>query len=155
MLTPQQLRSDYPEFTSTVTYPNSAITYWLTVAYSMLNADRWGRQLDLGAAMFVAHNLVLEAKVQAEAKVGGIPGGQVGPINSKSVDKVSLGYDTAVGIVPDAGHWNLSIYGTRFIKLARMMGAGPIQLGVGASPYGSGPAWPGPWPFPSPTGFTS
>ena len=101
-------------------------------------------QLDVAAELFAAHNLTLEVRAQAESKNGGIPGQQVGPVNSKSVDKVSIGYDTGSGIEADAGHWNLSIYGTRFIRLAKMFGAGPIQIGIGVTPTGTGLGWSGP-----------
>lgn len=148
-----QLRADFPEFASTSTYPASQVNYWLTLAYSMLNAGRWGRQLDFGVAMFVAHNLVLEARAQYEAANGGVPGGQVGALSSKSVDKVSISYDVSAGIETGAGHWNLSIYGTRFIRLARMFGAGPIQLGIGCAPSGFVGAWTGPNVTPGFTNF--
>lgn len=152
-ISPQQFRVDYNEFNSSVTYPNSALSFWLDIAYRQLNADRWGTSIDIGAELFVAHHLSIEARAQAESQAGGIPGGQVGPINSKSVDKVSIGYDTGAGIQPDAGHWNLTVYGTRFIRMARMMGAGPLFIGVGAVPAGNGLAWPGPSTIPSVTGF--
>jgi len=145
----QQFRVDYPEFSGTEKFPNSAVTFWLGIAYQMLNADRWGNQLDIGAELFVAHNLAIEARAQLEASKGGIPGSQVGPINSKSVDKVSIGYDTSAGLELNAGHWNLTVYGTRFIRICRMMGAGPLFIGVGAVPVGSGLAWPGPSTIPS------
>lgn len=140
-----QFRADYPEFVSTTQYPNSSANYWLTVAYQMLNTSRWGKQLDLAAELFVAHNLVLEARALASAQSGGLPGEQVGPVNSKSVDKVSMGYDTGVGTQTDAGHWNMTIYGTRLIRLIRMFGAGPLQIGIGYAPVGSGSAWAGPF----------
>jgi hypothetical protein len=152
-ITVQQFRADYPEFSSSSQYPNSAITYWLNLAYLLLNPSRWGSVLDTGAELFVAHNVAIEARAQAEAANGGIPGGQVGPINSKSVDKVSISYDTSTGIQEGAGHWNLTVYGTRLIKLARMFGAGPIQVGIGYDPYGGG-AWAGPDVTPSMTGFS-
>lgn len=152
-ITVAQFRADFTEFASTTKYPNSAVTFWLTLAYQLLNADRWGAQIDIGAELFVAHNLVIEAKAQAEFAAGGIPGGQVGPVNSKSVDKVSVSYDTGAGIQLDAGHWNLSVYGTRFIRLARMFGAGPLFAGVGYVPALSGMAWPGPSTLPGPTNF--
>jgi hypothetical protein len=154
-ITNAQFRIDYPEFTDPVKYPDSAINYYLTLAYQMLNANRWMSQLDLGAELFVAHNVAIEARALIEANNGGIPGTTTGPIASKSVDKVSVSFDVGSGIELEAGHWNLTIYGTRFIKLARMKGAGPLQIGIGVAPPGNGPAWPGPWTPPSITGFGS
>jgi len=149
-----QFRADYPEFASTADFPNSAVQYWLKVAYSLLNASRWGAQLDLGAELYVAHNLSLEARAQKEAQNGGVPGSQSGPISSKSVDKVSVSYDTGGASEEGGGQWNLTIYGTRFYNLAKKMGAGPIYIGVGSSPPFSGPAWPGPDVTPGPTNFS-
>jgi hypothetical protein len=139
-----QFRVDYPEFSDLGSFPRSQINYWMAFAYGMLNARRFGRQLNVAIQLFVAHNIALEARAQAEASFGGIPGGQVGPINSKSVDKVSMGYDTSAGIEIGAGHWNLTIYGTRLIRLIKIFGAGPVQIGIGAVPSGSGQGWPGP-----------
>jgi len=148
-----QFRADYPEFGSTTDFPNSTLQYWIKVAYSMLNAQRWGAQLDIGAELFVAHNVALEAKAAKEAKRGGVPGEQTGPVNSKSVDKVSVGYDTNGAAEENAGHWNLTIYGTRFIRMAKQFGAGPIFVGVGVAPPMNGPAWPGPLTTPGFTNF--
>lgn len=148
-VTADSFRTALPEFTDANRYPDSGIDFWLGIATLQLNAARWSTMLDHGTMMFVAHQLALEAKAQATAANGGIPGGDVGPVNNKSVDKVSVGYDSQAGIELEAGHWNLSVYGTRFIKLARMMGAGPLQVGVYAGELcdggNFGGAWSGPW----------
>ena len=152
-ITVQQLRADFPEFSSTTDYTNAAIQFWLDRAYEFLNVQRWGKHLDLGAELFTAHNIAIEARAVKDASHGGIPGSQVGPLNSKSIDKVSVSYDVGSGIELDAGHWNLTVYGTRFIRIARMMGAGPLQIGIGSVPTGSGQAWPGPDTTPGFTNF--
>lgn len=141
-----QFRIDYPEFADTTLYPDSGVNYWLTTAALLLPAARWLTVLDLGTELFTAHNLVLERKAQAEAVNGIPPGVTTGPVSSKSVDKVSVSYDTGSAVVLDAGHWNNTVYGTRFIQLARMFGAGPVQVGVtpGCEPPFNGPPWFGP-----------
>jgi hypothetical protein len=144
MITTDQFRADFPEFSSTVTYPNSVLQFWLTFAYRMVNADRFASSLDVGAELFTAHFIVLEARSMLESASGGIPGQTVGVISNKSVDKVSIGYDTGAGTEAGAGHWNLTIYGTRFIWMCNMFGAGPLQFGQGFAPPESGLAWPGP-----------
>lgn len=144
-VTPDTFRTSLPEFTDATAYPDAGITFWLTWAGIMLNVQRWGRALDLGTLMFVAHHLVLERQAQAAAANGGVPGTNIGVINNKSVDKVTVGYDTTAAIDPKDGHWNLSTYGTRFISMVKMFGAGPIQVGIGSAPPFSGPAWPGPF----------
>ncbi len=152
-ITVAQFRADYPEFSSTTVYPDSQVNYWMNIAYILLNAGRWMRMLDMGAELFIAHNLALEARAQANASAGGIPGESTGPVSSKSVGPVSMGYDTTAGIEEGAGHWNLTIYGTRFIKLAKMFGAGPVQIGIGSAPSYSGMAWSGPLTTPGFTNF--
>ncbi len=149
-----QFRADYPEFSSSSKFPNGQVQFWLNFAYQFMNAARWGSSLDMGAELFAAHNLTIEARAQAEAAGGGVPGGTVGAVTSKSVDKVSVSYDVNAGIELNAGHWNLSVYGTRYIKLARMMGSGPLQIGIGYVDPINGPGWPGPLTTPGFTNFS-
>jgi hypothetical protein len=51
-----------------------------------------------------------------------------GPVASKSIDKVSVSYDTAAAAMKDAGDFNLTTYGVRYLRIAKMMGAGGLQL---------------------------
>ena len=125
-----QFRANFPEFANVVTYPDTMINFWLTVAYKQVRAVVWQDQTDLGVQLFVAHNCVLEAQAIKAAATGGAPGGVVGPANSKSVDKVSVTYDTTAGTVPGWGNWNLTTFGTRFKYFVDMFGAGGIQVGA-------------------------
>jgi hypothetical protein len=153
-ITVAAFRDDYPEFGSAVFYPDSGVAYWLRLAYLFLNAARWDTLLDLGAELFVAHNLALEKRAADEAAAGSAPGRTTGPLSSSSVANASASYDTGSAIEEGAGHWNLTVYGIRFIDLVRMMGAGPIQVGVGTPFYAQGPflpsglAWAGPYAAP-------
>ena len=151
--TPAVFKGHYPEFVCPETYPPNQVQFWLDTAYSMLNAGRWGRQLDMAAELYTAHNLALEARAMKESEAGGIPGGSVGVLNSKSVDKVSAGYDTGIATEQGAGHWNQTIYGTRLWRLIKMFGAGPLQVGIGYQPPGTGLGWPGPDTTPGFTNF--
>ncbi len=146
-VTASSFRIDFPEFADTTLYPDAGVNYWLTAAGLLLNVQRWSTVLDLGTELFAAHNLVIERKAQAEAANGAPPGISTGPVASKSVDKASISYDVGAGIVPGAGHWNLTVFGTRFIALSRLISAGPIQVGLGcpADPLSSATAWPGPF----------
>jgi hypothetical protein len=157
-------RSDYPEFGDTVAFSDSGVIYWLGIAGLLLNTAKWGigsaaassppsTLYDFGTELFVAHNLTLEARAQAEAAVGAAPGVTTGPVSAKSVDKVSTNYDTASGLNPADTHWNLTVFGTRFIQLAKVRGITAIYVGGGCAPGPlNGPAWPGPYPWPAPSG---
>lgn len=99
-VTVASFRADYTEFASTTRYPNSSVTYYLTLAGLLLNSppgspplpvsdakpfpswcynynlnqtqgQRWGNLLDIGTELFIAHNLVLERRSKIEAAAGG------------------------------------------------------------------------------------
>lgn len=114
---------------------------------------------DVGIELFCAHWLVLQKQAADAAASGGTPGLQTGPISNKSLGPGSIGYSIADALRGGEGFWALTTYGTRFFFLADMMGTGPFQIGVGFDPLGplalNGPAWVGPWPWPSQTGFSS
>ncbi len=152
-ITVSQFRSDLPEFADVTRFPDSFIAFWLGWAAKMVNADVWADCVDLGVEMFTAHNLSLERKAMDVAAKGGVPGAQGGVLTGKAVDKVSASYDASAGIELGAGHWNLTIYGTRFIQMAKNFGAGPITI-EGGSCGMIGGAWTGPWQsqFPNPSG---
>lgn len=144
-----QIRKNFPEFASVVNYPDSALQFWLDFAYSMLNAQRWGAQLDMAAQLYALHNIVLERRAQLEAAHGAAPGTVTGPTSSKSVDKVSVSYDVGVAAEEGAGHWNLTIYGSRLYRMIQMFGMGPVYVGGSDfEPMFNGAAWAGPplWP---------
>ena len=113
----------------------------------MLNAARWGRQLDMAAELFAAHNVILEVLAQRDMDVGGVPGVATGMVAGKSSADVSIAYNNAAVIDPAAQHWNFTIYGIRLWKLIQMFGSGPVYVGAGCAPPFSGPAWPGLWTF--------
>jgi hypothetical protein len=127
-VTAAQFRVNFPEFASTTQYPDSAVNFWLAWAYKLLRTERWQDILDLGVQLFVAHNLVLERTAQNQAASGGVPAGQTGNVASKAVAQVSVSYDNASSMDPDAGHWALTIFGKRFLRLMRMAGSGGVQL---------------------------
>lgn len=127
-VTTTKFRADFPEFSSTAAYPEALVTFYLTLGAKLMSVDRWADIIDEGLELFVAHNLALERPAQKTAAAGGVPGGASGPVSSKTIDKVSVSYDTSAAMEPGAGHWNLTIYGQRYIRLARMVGSGGLQL---------------------------
>ena len=152
-LTVSSFREPFPEFTCPDTYPEAQVNFWINVAVQFVDGSRWGNSTDLGVSLYTAHQIALEAKAMAESKVGGIPGQTTGPISSKGVDKVSVGYDTGSATEDKAGHWNLTIYGTRFYRLVKLFGAGPVQVSWAAYDPLNGPGWSGPLTLPGMTNF--
>lgn len=156
MITVPSFRANYLEFNDQSRFPNSMVQYYLTLSTKLINNPaRWAEIEDDGRMLFIAHHVVLERKALDEANQGNVPGTASGPVNSRSVDKVSVGYDTAAGTIPGAGHWNLTQYGIRLKQLFDMIGAGPVQVGAeSCGPGLSGAAWQGPpvYNFPNPSG---
>lgn len=164
MIDAATFRQNLPAFSNTTTFPDDSVNFWIAVATMLLPVQTWGQGatpasaptttlLDMGLTLFVAHNLALEAKNNKAAAAGGIPGTSAsGPVSSESVGSVSRSYDAALGALDDAGPWNLTTYGTRFLFLARIIGKGPVQIGADCVPLGY--PWFGPPVSPyGPNGF--
>lgn len=165
MINAATFRKSFPEFSVDTAYANSVIDYWIAIGEMMgMNKCLWGEgsktassppttPFDFGLELFVAHNIALERKQLNASAAGGVPGEATGPTASKSVGQVSISYATSEAAEPNAGHWNLTTYGQRFVRLLRQFGSVPLLYGVPSEPPPfSGPAWPGPYPFPAPGG---
>lgn len=127
--TVDEFRSDFPEFANTAVYPDTTITFYLSLADTVLDQDKHGDQFIYLSELFTAHYAELRGKVAAGAAASGsvnTSGG--GVVSSKSVDKVSVSYDTSGVVNPDAGFWNNTGYGREFYYWWSMFGAGGRQL---------------------------
>ena len=123
-------RAAFPEFADTARYPDAMLDFWAGIGERLMfpQQHRWDTVYDYGLQLFVAHNITLAAQNVAASGSGGVPGSISGPTTSKAVGSVSVSYDAASSIEPNAGHWNLTTYGKMLIHLARMIGAGGIQI---------------------------
>lgn len=121
-------RRAFPEFADIDRYPDSQLDFWSAFATAMVNARRWKTQVNMGIYLYVAHEITLAAQNQKAGVIGGVPGSTSGPVNTKTVGSVTVGYDTQQAAEKDAGWWNLTTYGKQFIRLTRMFGAGGVQL---------------------------
>lgn len=138
-------RTVFPEFADLAQYSDAAVDYYLGFSLKLMNADRWGELLDHGQMLQTAHYL---ARARAAAASSARPGAQVGVVSSKSVGPGSISYDNSVATEQDAGHWNSTTYGTQYIRLARQVGAGPVESGQPQADASASSAWPGvimPW----------
>lgn len=140
-----KFRSDLKAFANAEVFPDDVINFWLTVAHQMVDPGRWVEMTYLGIELFTAHHVVLDVKNQGEVGVGSLPGLTRGAISAESVGPVSISYDTAATTEDEAGNWNYTVYGQRYIHFARQYGAGPIYIGAGCVNPLNGPGWPGPW----------
>lgn len=120
--------SVFTEFSSASVYPQVQVEFWLAQAPLQLNAERLGANYDLAVMLYAAHNLVLSAKDAKAAAFGGVSGGASGVTSSKTVDKVTVSYDTGSSTIDGAGAWNLTTYGTRLYQLLRGANTGPFYV---------------------------
>jgi hypothetical protein len=123
-----QFRLDFPEFTDTVRFPNSSLTFWSGTGEKLISQDRFVDLYTQAVELFTAHNITFSAQNVAASNAGGLPGGAGGPIASKAVGSVSVSYDNASVMLPNAGHWNQTVYGRQYIQLTRLIGQGCYQL---------------------------
>lgn len=139
-------RAAFPAFGDPTKYPDGQVQFYLDFAVLMLRPERWTTVLDQGTMLFVAHFLSTDALALA-AGIGGVPGTGVGVVDGGTIDKVTYSKNVDAVMEPDAGHWGMTIYGLQFIRIARMMGAGPIQVGYDNGAFWTlyNGAWPGPF----------
>lgn len=140
-VTVQSFRETFPALSDQSLYDGNTITFYLNLAVNCFqNALRWDvNSIDYGTCLFIAHNLVLDARANATARVpGGIPGTLQGLITAKSVDKVSASYDVEAVMEKDGSWWNMTSYGVRFLQLLRLYGSGGQQLGGPCGGYPTG-----------------
>src|ERR1700731_2037510 len=109
-VTPSSFRADFPEFASSTTYSDAVITFWLNLGVLLFDPSLWSTLVDTATELFIAHNLVLEQQAQNSVNNGGVPGINSGPLSSKSVDKVSAGYDVGAATLDGFGNFNLTTY---------------------------------------------
>lgn len=126
-------RTAFPEFKDTQLYPDQMITFWSQVPLAQVNKSRWCNMYGLGFQLYLAHELVIAGRDRKSAEFGGVPGTSGGIATDKTVGSVSVGYDAQSTTEKDAGYWNQTTYGKQFIRLARLFGAGAIQL-IGCRP---------------------
>lgn len=141
--TPATFHIAFPEFQDGSRYPDSTIAFWLNIATGLVDPERWGDTYELGLYLVTAHNLVLAARSADLAARGGYPGA-AGLLSSKSVGGVSVSYDTGSIAQENAGQWNLTTYGNRYIGFARLFGMGGVQIGGNPLPPFTTAPWSGP-----------
>ena len=132
-------------------YPDALIQHYLTLGIKQLDPCRWQDLLVEGLCDWVAHYVVVQKRNAQALERGAVSGNAIGRVTSKSVGGVSVNYDVSGTIETDGGHWNTTTYGSAFLRNARMVGSGGVQITGGGffGPSPNGPAWPGPpqWEF--------
>ena len=125
---PPTFRSHFPEFADTERWPDTQVQFYLDISSASLSPYRWGTMLQAGVELMTAHMLALSSYAMGGGAAGGTPGIASGLANTKSVSKVSVGYDFSTTAVEGGGPWNYTIYGQRFWWLMRIVGIGGYEV---------------------------
>lgn len=170
-VTPTTFRTTLPEFSNTATYSDATIQNWICFGELYIQPPMWDDSIvdcagltfrDRGITFFAAHYLAMQQSAILRSQYGGVPGTNVGVVNSVSANGASVGYDTGIGSNDEWGPFNNTIYGQIYMQMSMLVGMKPLQIGVGCAPLGVappffgqvpagyfvGPAWPGPNPNP-------
>jgi|SRR6185369_1521408 len=141
-VTPQSFRQTFRMFKNPDVAPDDAIVYYTTLAMNALAGSTMGTRfdaisLDRAVSLYVAHSLTLDARDidaigggQNQTPTGAVPGEIKGPATTKTVDKVSVSFDTKAVSWEDEAYWNQTRFGVELVNMIRMFGAGGIQLGT-------------------------
>ena len=124
---PPTFRSHFPEFGDVEAYPNAQVQFYLDISSASLSPYRWGSLIVAGVELMTAHMLAMSAYA-TQGGSGGVPGIAKGLMTSKSVSKVSVGYDVSSTSVEGGGPWNYTTYGQRFYWMMRMVGIGGYEV---------------------------
>jgi hypothetical protein len=84
--------------------------------------------LQVGVELMTAHMLALSQYAMLGGGAGGVPGMAKGLLTSKSVSRVSVGYDVNITGVEGGGPWNYTMYGQRFYWMMRIIGIGGYEV---------------------------
>jgi hypothetical protein len=121
--------SFFPEFSDTTLYPKTMVDAWIPPSVMQMNQYRFGDQYNLAVCLYIAHNVVLSAReYQASHSGKSIVGDTRGPTSSKSIDKVSVSYDSGASSIDGAGAYNATSYGQRLYKLIQSFASGPFYV---------------------------
>lgn len=125
---PDSFRAAFPEFADPDIYPDPQVQTYLDIG-TMLAGPRWGGLRQTGAHLVCAHMLALSrhAALRAGAGGGAAPGISTGLLTSKSVSKVSVGYDVGSTGIDGGGPWNYTTYGGQYLWLMKLVGTGGYE----------------------------
>lgn len=124
---PATFRSHFPAFADTARYPDATVQFFLDLGTAMCNPDRWLNFQQYGAELVCAHFLAMQQLAMQGGATTGVPGLATGPRSSKSVSKVSVGYDVGITAIEGAGPFNYTMYGQEYWRMVLLVGTGGYE----------------------------
>ena len=124
MISIEGFREAFPQFDED-TYPDARVQFWLNLAMKLLNKRRWGNLYVEGVYLFTAHKLTVER--QALENDGIAAAGAI-VAETQSIGDISFSQRFDAASSSKIGEMESTIYGLQYLDLARIVGAGAIQL---------------------------
>ena len=109
---------NFPQFNDLNKYPQRMIDFWWNYSMKQINSQRWGRLYNEALQLLTAHNLLLASE---QGVMNGLDTGMSVDVESYTVEVNAL-------LIKDGGLFNKTNYGIQYKQLARMIGAGPLQI---------------------------
>ena len=129
-MTIDEFRAAFPAF-SPEAFPDEAVQFRLNLAAAWFTAQPWADESirDYVQGLYVAHLLAtLGSAAVGGSGTGAMAGSSSGIVSSKSVDGVSISFDTGAVTAEGAGFWNATPYGRELWNMFLLFGAGARQL---------------------------
>lgn len=123
-----QFRLDFPEFADNTIYTDSMCSFWSVLGEQINSLEVFGSAYTQLIELFTAHNLSVQATNISASDVGGIPTGNGGAISSKTVEQVSVDYDSVSTAISGGGDFNSTSYGRQYLILRRQFTCGVMQV---------------------------
>ena len=121
-------REAFPNFAESA---DARVKFFIALAERLLPSARWGDLREDGIALYVAHNLTLEAEISKDKSGAGAINVAAGPVTgeSKTVGSMSKSVTRAGASAQgtsllNAGAYNSTVYGQQFWQLVLIVGAG-------------------------------
>jgi hypothetical protein len=126
---PPTFRLHFPAFADTTRYPDPTVQFFIDMATVMCSPGVWCNLQQMGVELMTAHFLAMQQyAMQGGTGPGMVPGMASGVRTSKSVSKVSVGYDASVTAMEGWGPWNYTIYGQQYAWYAQLVGTGGFEM---------------------------
>ena len=124
---PATFRAHFPAFADTSKYPDVQVQFQIDVCTVMCDPRVWQQLQQMGVELMTAHFLAMQQYMAQGGVAGGVPGMATGLRSSKSVSKVSVGYDQGLTGMEGWGPWNYTVYGQQYAWYAQLAGTGGYE----------------------------
>lgn len=114
-------RVNFPDFSSTTTYPDSMLTYWGTIAVTLHSYDVFRDMYDYVTSLYVAHKSILQAGNIAESANNAVPNQFSGSLSGATIDGITTNYtSSSAGTFKNSGDFTETLYGRQYLDVLNM-----------------------------------